>query len=802
MRDNLGGMARINQWFVWFLQWDQAKQKYKKVPYSPDGMAAINHLDRSNWLTYDQATAAVAQLRSVTPGNSGINWALGFLFTKDCGYWFLDADDSIVNGGFANEIHPWLMENLPGAAFEYSSSSRGYHMFGRGTLPPHACKVPSAITSGDPRLKGLELYTADRGVAFGLSGEMMGNADTDHTAFMSGTLIPSVFPKAFEEEGGLRAEDFRDAPQDTRWIGPEDDDDLIRRAMASLNVADKMGHGDGAFAALWNNDRDALQRRYSGESEMDMALIAQLAFWTGKNPARIERLMLRSQLVRDKWKERRGQLTWIQYSILEQLKKPMNVLQDTRVETPGSGEEDSGKTFLGRDDQAIWFKDCVYVLDDDAIYTPIRDGVSMLLNKTRFSAMRAGKTFILDQDNVSVTKDPWRAFLESQVFAAPRVDTTTFRPDMSPGAVFTDHVSKQTSVNLWQPPHIERKPGDVSWFLALVTRILPDERDQRILLSYMASMVRNPGIKFRWCPVLQGTKGNGKSSVADVVAAAIGRHYVTYPTTKQLTGKFNDWQLNRLLAVVNDVSVDPRFGGQIMEQLRPMISDDFANVEGKGAKITTRRICTNYFMTMNRQDGIRRDDDERRFAIFFTAQQSEKDVARDFPGDFFINFNNWLRYEDGYAKCADYLYNYPIDPQFDPAGRATRAPTTSSEIAVKAANVSPVTQIVEESIAAGVPGFMNGWVSLSACKDMLRDEGHRVTIHDIKEVLYRMGYIAHPGLQQDSRLSVPSMAEGNKRVVVWVTADHYSLGHVQEGMAYISKLYISDNSPNLPGTLI
>lgn len=798
MKEQLAGMARIPQFFVWRLRWMPEKNKYQKVPFSPDGMTEIDHTAPVNWMTYDNAIFAVNSLRQCTPQNSGITWTLGFSLTADSGYFFLDCDAAITrDGNYANALHKWLVDSLPGAAFEYSSSGTGFHLFGRGNLPPHACKTKKAIIAANPMAEGLELYTDKRGIAFGLSGQMFGCADTDHTAVMQAYIIPQLFPQTAEDLQTFDALDFTDYPQDARWIGPEDDEDLIRRATQSSNVHDKLSGSKGLFQALWDNDTAALGNRYPGDSEKDMALIAQLAFWTGKNPVRIERLMMRSKLVREKWHDRRGDLTWLQYSILEQLRKPMNVLQDKRVDVPTDTpqEGDTSLVLLGRDDQKIWFKDCVYVMDEDAILTPIREGYSALLNRARFNAMRGGKVFIIDQDNSKITRQPWEAFIDNQIVRWPRVDTTTFRPDLPHGEITEDTATQRTMINIWRPPVIRHVKGDPGWFMYLVKKLLPDERDQRILLSYMAAVKQFPGKKFRWCPVLQGTKGNGKSTLAEILAECIGRSLVSYPTTKQLIGKFNNWQVNKLLAVVNDVSIRPG-DTTAMEHIRPMISDEYANVEGKGKDIETKAVCINYFMSMNRKDGVLRDDDERRFAIFFTAQQTAEDVARDFPGGFFINLNTWLNYHDGYAICADFLQNYPVEDEFNPAAGCQRAPRTSSEPEVVEANADPVTQGLKELIDAEVLGFKNGWVSITRARECLQEAGIRnATPREIKILLSKLGYVPHPGLGKESRTSIPVMSEGNRKVMVWVKKDHYSFAYLgTEGPAYFSRLFISDNS--------
>jgi primase-polymerase (primpol)-like protein len=54
------------------------------------------------------------------------------------------------------------------------------------------------------------------------------------------------------------------------------------------------------FAALWSGDTSA----YPSHSEADCALCCFLSYWTGRDPARIDRLFRRSGLCRDKWDRR------------------------------------------------------------------------------------------------------------------------------------------------------------------------------------------------------------------------------------------------------------------------------------------------------------------------------------------------------------------------------------------------------------------------------------------------------------------------------------------------------------------
>jgi putative DNA primase/helicase len=100
-----------------------------------------------------------------------------------------------------------------------------------------------------------------------------------------------------------------------------DDDALVSKAKDAEN-------GD-KFRRLWNGDTVG----YQSQSEADMALCSMLAFWTGGDRARIDRLFRRSGLYRDKWDEDRGEQTYGEQTIAKVLKGVSDVYDPDRDNT-------------------------------------------------------------------------------------------------------------------------------------------------------------------------------------------------------------------------------------------------------------------------------------------------------------------------------------------------------------------------------------------------------------------------------------------------------------------------------------
>ncbi len=695
--------------------------------------------DPSIWTDFPTAAAAAH--------NCGPNHGVGFVFTEADPFWFLDIDGA-HDGNDWSPIAKALVAALPGAAVEVSSSGKGLHLFGTGQVPPHGCTN---------KAYGIEFYTSGRYAA--LTGtNAVGSAACDLSHLMP-SLVGQFFPVSAAAPG---SDEWTDGPC-AEWNGPTDDDDLLRRAMRSTSAKNAFGNG-ASFADLFNGTTEVLARAYpdtGGEnpydaSAADMALAQHLAFWTGKDCERIKRLMLRSALVRAKW-DRDDYLE--HFTIPKAIARQVDVLTDKHPEalagaplepraedSPGNlapprAKAVTGATFLTVDQQVDLFAGCVYVTDMHRVLVP--GGV--MLKEGQFRVMFGGYSLPMDNANERTSRDAWEAFTQSQAFRSPRADTFCFRPDLTPATVVSR--GGQTLANTYWPINTPRQQGDVTPFSEHLARILPDERDREILLSYMAAVVQHKGVKFQWAPVIQGVEGNGKTLFTRCVAFAVGDRYSYFPKASQLADKFNDWRYGKIFIGVEDIYV-PEARLEIMEALKPMITNERDEIQGKGEKKETRDLCENYLINSNHKDGVRKHKGDRRYAMFFSPQQVLEDLARDgMGGDYFPRLYAWLK-GGGYAIVSDLLHGYPIRPEFNPATLCQRAPnTTSTEAAIEASR-GGVEQEILEAVEQGLPGFAGGWVSSIMLDRLLErlNAARRIPLNKRKDLLQSVGYIPHPGL--------------------------------------------------------
>lgn len=775
----LAPMGAFRQFLCYVLVPSKTKPgKMDKFPMSPHTGRVVDAHDPAAWTTAEHACSTAAAW--------GAGYGVAFSFQESDPFFFVDIDGCRDDAGNWSQVAQHVASMFPGAAMEVSQSGRGLHIFGVGQAPAHGKKNEAY---------GLEFYTERRFVA--LTGmQAVGNASTDHTPALH-ALTAQFFPPTASADGvfELTAEPVPE------WRGPVDDADLIRRALASRSAASAFG-AKASFADLWEGNVEVLARAFPSStapfdgSSADAALVAHLAFWTGRHGERMERLMRQSKLVREKWNRE----DYLPRTICEILaRSPGDVLADKPPEPPATVQAQAeapqqrvveGNTFLSPAAQIDLFKGCVYVKERHRVLVP----GGALVKPEQFKAIFGGYVFAMDTVNERTTRNAWEAFSESQALRSPHADSICFKPDRLSGEIIK--VAGKDRVNTYWPATVARTVGDVGPFMAHLRKVLPDERDQTILLSYMAACVQHKGVKFPWAPVLQGCEGNGKTLFSACVAEAVGQHFTHWPHASDLDSPFNGWVANKLLIAVEEL-FSQEHQAEIVEKLKTLITGGMGiQIQFKGVDQESMSICANFMVTTNYKTAIRKTpDNARRFGMFYSAQQSYADLVRDnMTGDYFPRLYAWLR-GGGYAVVSELLHTYPIQPEFNPADALHRAPVTSTTEAAIVESRGGIEQQIAEAIAQDTPGFMGGWVSSIMLDRLLNDTlkvGGKLTLAKRREMLQSMGYVLHPGLP-DGRVNNPVQPD-QRKPQLFIRQDHAAV-HMR-GAADIARAYTAAQTIN------
>jgi len=262
--------------------------KTKKLLINPHTGRAASSVDPTTWGSYDDVTTFIA---------SHADHHLGFVFTADDPYFFIDIDDCIDAAGNWNTISKQIYSRFPDAYVEYSQSGRGLHIIGIGKRP---------VGYKNKSDYGYDIYTEKRFVALCPDTVISGDHNKyDHTA-----QLTAVTTEHFESRDA-NAVDWTDYAVDGYNFSGSDED-LVNLALNAKSLRVRFGDAV-SFKSLWTHDDDELTKHFPNdqdagipdESRVESALATHLAFWTGKNAARIERII--TDLwphCRDKWLNR------------------------------------------------------------------------------------------------------------------------------------------------------------------------------------------------------------------------------------------------------------------------------------------------------------------------------------------------------------------------------------------------------------------------------------------------------------------------------------------------------------------
>lgn len=712
-------------------------------------------IDQHNPLNH--LTATEAYQRASTHGLS-----VAFVLTTNDPFFFLDIDHCITTDGQWSELSASLYQYFQGCYFEISASQTGAHIIGTlSTRPEHACKNI---------LSDIELYTELRSVT--LTGyQAQGDAATNADQQVQ-WLIENYFPP----NPNTSVVDWTDTPC-PEWNGILDDNILIEKMLKSKSASSVFG-GTASFADLWNRNVDVLSVQYPHEtndfdlSSADAALISHLAFWTGRNCARIERLFYFSGLIRDKWTARED---YRRRTILNACSRCQAVYgQGVEAAPPVNNTESSVNyanvksrqpvfQFLPVDQQPVFFQGCCYIKDCNRILTPN----GMKLDQSRFNATYGGYVFALDSIGDKTTPDAWKVFTNSQALDFPKVDHTGFHPTKASGAVVTDDIGR-TEVNTYIPSAVASTPGNVDRFTTHLAKLIPDQNDRDIIIAYMAATVQYVGKKFYWCPLIQGTEGNGKSLIASCMREAVGKRYTHDPRAKEIGEKYNSWMENMLLVIIEEINVAGKF--ELMDVLKTLITAEYLEIRAMNTDQRMASVCANFIMFSNFKDAVIKTTDNRRNAIFYTAQQKKTDITRDgMDGKYFPEIYEWLR-SGGYANVTYFLQNYPIPSHLNPATECHRAPrTTSTDEAINYSR-SKAERAIISAIDEERVGFLGGWISSMQISKLLSEKRINDASNHRKQMLDSLGYVTHPGLPK-GRSFGRNIIDGG-RSTLYVTVNH------------------------------
>lgn len=254
-------LRTCDQWLCW--REKDRDGKATKIPIDPATGQYASATDPETWGTYQTACEYL---------QSGDASGLGFVFTDEDPFVGVDLDSCRhPETGRPDEWAKGVVSTLESYT-EVSPSGTGYHVLLRGEVP-----------AGGNRSGDIEIYDDAR--FFTVTGDHVEGTPTtieDRVDVLSRVHTEYIAVETGETESTT-------PPASDGETHSLSDEELLERARSAKN-------GE-KFARLWRGETTG----YDSHSEADMALCSMLSFWTGGDASRVDTLVRRSGLYRQKW---------------------------------------------------------------------------------------------------------------------------------------------------------------------------------------------------------------------------------------------------------------------------------------------------------------------------------------------------------------------------------------------------------------------------------------------------------------------------------------------------------------------
>jgi hypothetical protein len=589
------------------------------------------------------------------------------------------------------EISPWaqaLITLLPGAYVEISVSGRGLHIWFSytGELPAHSC-----------RANGIELYSRERFIALGspysAPGFTNGNASVDMTA-----VLPALIAMFFPTNTATRKASEWTEGHCKGWTLP-DDDELIARALRFNDDADTAFGKKVSFSDLYTRNVSKLaqaypdDRREYDESKADLALASKFAWLTGNDCPRIERLMWKSALPRDKWTTHKTYLS--EFTI------PRALVQDDNFYDPSYGKKSSGVPApltvpAGTPDELTPEDFWAHLPTHTYINRRNRESYSVEAvngHLKRFSDQLGMKPALWLDMFRAVQQMSWQPghgeIIEGMVAIAG-----ILKPDV-----------KGRILNLFHPSDAVASEGDASPWLDHVRRLYPDDVEH--LLKWMAFRIQNPGKKINHAIVLGGSHGIGKDLMLEPLRYGVGTGNFEDVEYKDLFDNYSDWA-ERTLIVINEArdtgGIDRYAFYESSKRLIAAPPDTLPCRKMYLGRYYVPNIMAVAITSNNKLNGLYIHPDDRRYYVAWSKVEKA-------PTSYFDHLWDWMLTGGGKEAVLGYLQRLDIQ-DFKPM-----APPRRTEAWHEIVEASKSTE--EKSLADAVEDAQGNRVKIGTVKEFI-----------------------------------------------------------------------------------
>lgn len=379
------------------------------------------------------------------------------------------------------------------------------------------------------------------------------------------------------------------------------------------------------------------------------------------------------------------------------------------------------------EDRPVWLRGWVYD-ERDGEFVDVLNGHAIKREAFRMKFDRMPECEEHECDAVT---------LAAKVFPIPTVSGRMYWPGN--GRVFSETGSGLSYLNTWSEgksggvvaaPEGSFAVGDDSvegqacdLFLKHLERTVADKKERALMLDWMAWVYSNPGSRVRWALLLWGIEGNGKSYFHRVLTWLMGRDSRTVAASL-IEERFTDWAEGCRLIGIEEIRVSGTNKWRTLDKMKPFISNDEIQVEGKGKSARVVPNFASYMLFTNHADAIPIGDGDRRYFVIFTRHRTEADLLEEHGGEagvgrYFQTLFDVSR--AGAGGIGRMLLDHTYSEDFDPHGRA---PNSSGKDEMKLLHVTDEDDALADALEKFNGPFINDKIiDLTLLHDSCEFEG-------------------------------------------------------------------------------
>ena len=167
------------------------------------------------------------------------------------------------------------------------------------------------------------------------------------------------------------------------------------------------------------------------------------------------------------------------------------------------------------------------------------------------------------------------------------------------------------------------------------------------LIQWMAYNVQHMGKKIMWAPIICGIQGDGKSTIFNILTAVLGEQNTKDISTQELFSDFSGYAEGACVCALEEIRVRGKNRHEVMNTLKPLITNKRISVVKKGSNAKNVKNTINYIGFTNYPDALVLEEDDRRWAVFFSKFEDKETLWAERSRGYWENLYEAIENEAG-----------------------------------------------------------------------------------------------------------------------------------------------------------